>query len=206
MAIQIGAKPDSGFDDPLGLLSDCHRRIEKFLDRLLYLAAAAKGRQLSMSERVALDTALRYFRKGAPMHTSDEEVSLFPVLRSIGGPTGTEVLQRVSVLEEEHRAAESAHDEVDELGSTWLRDGQLNSESAERVERLLKSLRAAYRTHIAFEDDVLFPLARRTLELDQLEDIGREMAERRGLDYDNLPMLSRCAQRRIDKHGAIDAA
>ena len=25
-------------------------------------------------------------------------------------------------------------------------------------------------------------------------------------DYDNLPMLSRCAQRRIDKHGAIDAA
>ena len=24
MAIQIGAKPDSGFDDPIGMLKDCH--------------------------------------------------------------------------------------------------------------------------------------------------------------------------------------
>jgi hypothetical protein len=31
MAIQIGAKPDSGFDDPIGMLKDCHRRIESFL-------------------------------------------------------------------------------------------------------------------------------------------------------------------------------
>jgi len=31
MAIQIGAKPDSGFDDPIGMLKDCHRRIERFL-------------------------------------------------------------------------------------------------------------------------------------------------------------------------------
>ena len=32
MGIQISAKPDSGFDDPLGMLKDCHRRIEHFLD------------------------------------------------------------------------------------------------------------------------------------------------------------------------------
>jgi hypothetical protein len=31
MTIQIGAKPDSGFDDPIGMLKDCHRRIEHFL-------------------------------------------------------------------------------------------------------------------------------------------------------------------------------
>jgi hypothetical protein len=30
MAIQIGAKPDNGFDDPIGMLKDCHRRIEHF--------------------------------------------------------------------------------------------------------------------------------------------------------------------------------
>lgn len=30
MAFQIGAKPDSSFDDPIGMLKDCHRRIESF--------------------------------------------------------------------------------------------------------------------------------------------------------------------------------
>lgn len=31
MGIQIGAKPDSGFDDPIGMLRECPRRIEHFL-------------------------------------------------------------------------------------------------------------------------------------------------------------------------------
>ena len=33
--LQIGAAPDHDFDEPLGLLSDCHRRIEHFLDILI---------------------------------------------------------------------------------------------------------------------------------------------------------------------------
>lgn len=31
MGIQIGAKPDSGFEDLIGMLMDCHCRIEQFL-------------------------------------------------------------------------------------------------------------------------------------------------------------------------------
>ena len=31
MPIQIGQGADHSFDEPLGLLSDCHRRIEQFL-------------------------------------------------------------------------------------------------------------------------------------------------------------------------------
>ena len=30
MPVQIGARPDSGFDDPIGMLKDCHRRIAHF--------------------------------------------------------------------------------------------------------------------------------------------------------------------------------
>ena len=37
MGIQIGAKPDSGFDDPIGMLKDCHRRIEHFLQSCAWL-------------------------------------------------------------------------------------------------------------------------------------------------------------------------
>ena len=43
MSVQIGAKPDSGFDDPLGMLKDCHRRIEHFLGILRLVAERATG-------------------------------------------------------------------------------------------------------------------------------------------------------------------
>lgn len=38
MGIQIGAKPDSGFDDPPGMLKDGRRRIEHFLGILCVVA------------------------------------------------------------------------------------------------------------------------------------------------------------------------
>lgn len=42
IGIQIGAKPDSGFDDPIEMLKDCHRRIENFL-RILCVVVERGG-------------------------------------------------------------------------------------------------------------------------------------------------------------------
>jgi hypothetical protein len=44
MPFPIGRRPDHGFDEPLGLLSDCHRRIEDFLQVLITLAEQVNGR------------------------------------------------------------------------------------------------------------------------------------------------------------------
>ena len=82
MAIQIGAKPDSGFDDPIGMLKDCHRRIESFLGILCVVVERAQGRSLTGEERDAVQAALQYFRSGGQRHTADEEESLFPRLRA----------------------------------------------------------------------------------------------------------------------------
>jgi hypothetical protein len=38
MAIEIGEKADSGFDDRIGMLKGCHRRIESFLGVLCAVA------------------------------------------------------------------------------------------------------------------------------------------------------------------------
>jgi hypothetical protein len=43
MPVVIGGRPDSSFSDPLGLLTDCHRRIERFLGALRRVAARAGG-------------------------------------------------------------------------------------------------------------------------------------------------------------------
>jgi hypothetical protein len=66
MAIQIGAKPDSGFDDPIGMLTDCHRRIESFLGILRTVVEHARGRGLTGEERDAVQAALQYFRRRFP--------------------------------------------------------------------------------------------------------------------------------------------
>ena len=56
MAIQIGAKHDSGFDDPIGMLTDCHRRIERFVHIFFRVAEQAGERALTSdaSQRAAL--------------------------------------------------------------------------------------------------------------------------------------------------------
>ena len=43
MPVVIGGKPESSFADPIGLLGDCHRRIERFLAVLVEVSAQANG-------------------------------------------------------------------------------------------------------------------------------------------------------------------
>lgn len=115
MAIIIGDKPDSDFSDLIGMLEDCHRRIEKFLDVLLTLASQAQGNALSDEHRAAVETSLHYFREAAPKHTADEEESLFPRLRALQHPDANETLSHLHHLHTDHVQARENHRAVDEL-------------------------------------------------------------------------------------------
>ncbi len=179
MPIVIGAKRQSDFADPIGMLGDCHRRIEMFLNVLMRVAEQAHGEALNDEQRGALETALRYFREAAPKHTADEEESLFPRLRRIEDPGVKALLARVESLEEEHVCADRSHVEVDSLGRLWLRDGRLSQEQASRLLAVLVQLRDLYRHHIATEDDEVFPAAAAALTASDCQAIGNEMASRR---------------------------
>jgi hemerythrin-like domain-containing protein len=195
----VNAKLDNDFDNPLGLLSDCHRRIEKFLEQLLRVTQTAKGGVLHPEQREAMATALRYFSHAAPMHTADEETSLFPRLRELaqnGNAIAQSALDVIDRLEADHAAADVRHAVIDEIGTRWLDASTLDAPDVERLENELTQLRAFYAAHIKVEDTELFPLAGTVLAEDTTETIGREMAGRRGLDFDNLPAGNRCAQRR----------
>jgi hemerythrin-like domain-containing protein len=180
MPIQIGTKA-SDFSDPTGLMSDCHRRIEMFLNALR-AAGAFNGRWLTEDERRALDAALRYFRDAAPKHNADEEESLFPRLRCVSDPEVHSALGDVDRLEQEHHWAAPLHAEVDRLGRQWLLEGRLAADEARTFQSAVGKLHAMYRTHIEFEDRVLFPLAARVLSPDQRAAVAQEMAKRRNLD------------------------
>jgi hemerythrin-like domain-containing protein len=178
--IQIGAKKASNFRDPIGLLTDCHRRVERFLSMLTQVAAQAHGGPLPAEHQTALEKALRYFREAAPKHTADEEESLFPRLRALNRPGMKQVLAEVDNLEHDHADAQISHAEVDRLGQGWLASGSLPPDDVARLSKLLTGLAELYRTHIQIEERDVFPIAA-LLNAAERDAIGAEMAARRRL-------------------------
>jgi hemerythrin-like domain-containing protein len=179
MPIQIGQRPDHGFDEPLGLLSDCHRRIEHFLQVLTTIAERNADGSPTPAERTQLESSLAYFAAASPKHTADEEESLFPRLRRSNDPVAIAALEALARLEGDHEKASQHHHVVDTLVRRWLAAGRLSPTDAGELHQRLVALQALYRQHIAMEDDEIFPAAGRVLSPDQLHDIGREMAARR---------------------------
>jgi hemerythrin-like domain-containing protein len=179
--IVIGAKRESDFGDPIGMLGDCHRRIERFLHVLVALARDVKGGSLTGEQQAALEASLRYFRESAPRHTADEEESLFPRLNRIDRPGLQSLFARIDSLEQDHECAQKSHDEVDRLGRLWLANGQLSAQDAERLATVLGELEKLYSRHIAMEDTEVFPFAAGVLSFSEREAIGAEMAARRGV-------------------------
>jgi hemerythrin-like domain-containing protein len=185
MPIQIGAKPESDFTDPVGMLQDCHPRIERFLGVLRALGEQATGPPLTADHRKALETSLRYFREGAPRHVQDEETSLFPRLRNQRNAKIATALVLVERLEKDHSTVEAWHQEIDVLRSRWLEEGVLDSSSVSRFRQLARQLSELYAQHIQAEDSELFPVAASILPDSELSAIGQEMAKRRGLPGPN---------------------
>ncbi len=181
MPIKIGQRVDHSFDEPLGLLSDCHRRIEHFLRVLATVASEVKGGRLTPEYRSALEGALRYFAVAAPKHTADEEVSLFPRLRHSDDPALAEALASLDSLEHDHEEADTHHAAVDELVRQWLANDRLSSSAAQQLRERLARLQSLYERHIMVEDRAVFPAARRALNRTQIEEIAGEMAARRNV-------------------------
>ncbi len=176
MAIQIGAKPDSGFTDPIGMLKDCHRRIEHFLDILFLVAGRARRRSLTEEEQSAVQAALRYFHVGGQRHSADEEQSLFPRLRAEPPMDSMDVIDR---LEGDHRHAEDLHQSVDWLYTAWISAGVLEVNDEERLVSQTRELKQLYAEHIHIEETIVFPHAAQVLSSEAIACMGDEFSARR---------------------------
>jgi hemerythrin-like domain-containing protein len=173
MGIQIGAKPDSGFNDPLGMLKDCHRRIEHFLGILCVVSERAQGCGLTEEEIAAVEAAFNYFSLGGQRHTADEEESLFPRLISVGG------FAELDRLEQDHDEVGQLHNEVEGLYRSWISSGSLRDSESRRLRAAAARLRQLYQGHIELEENIVFPRAAQVLDEDAIKAIGREFRDRR---------------------------
>ncbi len=176
MGIQIGAKPDSGFDDPIGMLTDCHRRIEQFLNILFVVAERAPGRALTGEESAAIQASLQYFRVGGQRHNADEEESVFPRLRASASPDD---LHEIESLESDHKDAGTLHDTVQKLYQSWIATGPLSDAGQSALQSATQRLRRLYTEHIRLEEQVVFPRASQLLSPAAIQAIGQEFRARR---------------------------
>lgn len=176
MPVQIGAKPDSGFDDPIGMLTDCHRRIENFLRVLDLVCQRAKGRPLTEEESSAVQASLDYFRRGGRRHTADEEESLFPRLRT---QLSESDLKELDGLERDHQFADGLHAEVDDLYNRWISAATLAESDSAQLTAAIEALVRMYEGHIRIEEEIVFPRAARVLEAGAVKAIGDEFRLRR---------------------------
>lgn len=183
----LGRNHDHGFDEPIGLLTDCHRRIEKFLELLQRIAHEYGDKPLDAQAADAVRTAQRYFAHAAPKHTADEEESLFPRMKAaaargeVAQGKGCDALAR---LHDDHEHADRLHARVDALLGAWIDQpggGTLPPAQAAELATLLHTLRELYRGHIHTEEAEVFPLASTLLSATELTAVGEEMRARRGL-------------------------
>ncbi len=170
--ISIGAPLPSS--EPLGLLTDCHRRIEAALEVLA--SSSAWPDFLNDEQQKALSRALSFFVEMAPKHTADEESSLFPRLRALG-----ETLPELAALESDHQTADHWHKEVDQLGRAWIENRVLEPSQRDTYNQRVTQLKELYRTHIAVEESIVFPLAKLRIPIATQEEVRREMIGRRAI-------------------------
>ncbi len=181
MAIMPGAPRAADFTDPLGMLRDCHRRVERFLGAQVKVAACDPAGPLDTLHADGARQAAHYFQTNAPWHTQDEEDSLFPRLRASSHPSAARAVALADALEADHVEMAPLHDVVDEAIDAWLSDGRLDARQHARLNAVLATMHTVYTAHIAREDDELLPLAAEVLRPQDLVEMGREMRVRRGL-------------------------
>ncbi len=179
MPVNIGVPKPAGPADPLGWMTECHRRVENFT-LVLVKAGRLRGGPLTSDERGALESALQYFKESAPKHTEDEERSLFPRLRAKGPEVRESLGAIMEALEREHLLLDSLHAELERLGGEWLAAGELSNQKASEFLRLAEEVSTIYEAHIAAEERQVFPVASDLLPAGELDAMAAEMAARRG--------------------------
>ena len=177
MLNQIKTAPKSPESkDAAELLLACHQRIRHFSGVAIKLAHGHGATEPEIAR--AADSLHRYFTVALPLHEADENLSLHPRLRravpasELAGPAADAML-------DQHMAIDEL---VERLVPLWVllrsAPGRLPELSAEMCA-LSKRLSEIFEAHLKLEEETIFPAMSVYLSESELQDILREMQERR---------------------------
>ena len=166
---------EARFLDPLGFIREEHRRQEE-------LCAVLEGLVDDFTKPSSRDKAtgiLAYLTEELPLHEQDEEEGLIPLLQARCGDAEAQgLLSRLRGQHADDRARVATL--IADLDALYV-EVPLGDPGAFVLNALM--LAETWRRHLAWENQVLLPLARDRLNAADLEELGRAMAARRGAAF-----------------------
>lgn len=178
--------PAAGFDQPLEMWHACHERVARMNNMLQRLVEYLKTHEVDKDARVTAASVRRYFDEAAPRHHEDEEIDLFPRLldklrNASSGPAAEHIGAAIQSLLADH----------EEMHGLWaaIREQLVKVEAGDAPEfdeaQVLLFV-TRYRAHIEIEEGEIGPALKRMLKAKDLAEIGRAMAQRRGVNWDEI--------------------
>lgn len=167
--------PSVGFEQPFAMLEACHERVLRTLALLERLQNHVCEKGADESARQAALDVLRYFDIAAPLHHEDEELHVFPPLLAHGTPELQALVQRLQ-QDHVHMVADWA---AARIPLRALARGEIQLFAPEE-ESLFARFVQRYAAHIQGEEGQAYPAAMGLVEPHAQEQMGREMAHRRG--------------------------
>lgn len=159
-----------GHHDAFAILHDCHEHILERLARLEALGRELAGAgEITERHLAVFGDVLSFLDTAVPMHSADEEQTLFPRLRAaLGAAAGRTPMDCMEKEHGEHQA------------QLAMLKRAIVKRDAKAASREALGIVAAYSEHIGKEEEVLFPWARETLTNPVLVDaMTQEMRQRR---------------------------
>jgi len=161
-----------GHHDAFGILHDCHEHILERLARLETLGRElSAGSEFGERHLAGLCDVLAFLDTAVPIHSADEEKSLFPRLRAMSGSMSGHT--PMDCMEQEH---------VEHQALMAVLKRAVVKRDAAAAGRAALNIVGSYRDHIGREEEVLYPWARSVLTSPALVDaMTQEMRLRRQL-------------------------
>jgi hemerythrin-like domain-containing protein len=174
--------PGAGFDQPVEMWLACHERVQRFAALLSRLADHLSGQGADEDAQVTAVSIRRYFNEAAPRHHEDEELDLFPRLRErLDSERDRTVLDVLEQVEADHLEMAGLWKRLDTALAEISRGQRLSLDQS-----LIDRFATMYRHHIDAEERVVLPALQKALTRSDWQAVGRSMAERRGLEWEQL--------------------
>jgi hemerythrin-like domain-containing protein len=162
-------------ESALDLLLGCHQRIRHFTEMALRVAESSDS---SPAEIAAAAAAVhRYYTVGLPLHEADEDQTVYPRLARLV-PAG-ELAAANQAMFDQHRAIDSVIAALVPLWSQLIEAPESISDLRARLLALTAELAQLWHTHLALEEDVVFPALARHISESELATVAGEMKARR---------------------------
>lgn len=170
----VGATPSAGFPSALEVLDACHRQTVVMLAKLSDLVSGLdKSAPDSETRRTAVEI-IHFFSQTARQHHEDEERHVFPQLQDSADP---EIVQAVLRLQQDHHWMDVDWKELSPaIAAVADNRGGYDLDALREGVEIFTVLS---NDHIALEESYIYPKARIRFGSAELQQMAREMAERR---------------------------